>query len=154
LANLNEAGTLYGAIIYQKAPIVMRQLELMLGADRFRDGLREYLEAHAFGNASWSDLISVLDARTPEDLAAWSRAWVEEAGRVIVTTDLQTSRERRAGKSRIEQLSFTERDPFPRRGLTWTEQMQVALGYEDGVRLLPVRLNAARVDVADARGLE
>ncbi len=43
LANLNEAGTLYGAIIYQKAPIVMRQLELLVGADAFRDGLREYL---------------------------------------------------------------------------------------------------------------
>ena len=27
LANLNEAGSLYGAIIYQKAPIVMRHLE-------------------------------------------------------------------------------------------------------------------------------
>ena len=48
LANLNEAGSLYGAIIYQKAPIVMRQLELLVGADTFRDGLREYLQdAHA-----------------------------------------------------------------------------------------------------------
>ena len=27
LDNLREAGTLYGAIIYQKAPVVMRQLE-------------------------------------------------------------------------------------------------------------------------------
>ena len=43
LDNLDEAGTLYGAIIYQKAPIVMRQLEMMLGEDGFRDGLREYL---------------------------------------------------------------------------------------------------------------
>ena len=31
LDNLNEAGSLYGAIIYQKAPIVMRQLEGILG---------------------------------------------------------------------------------------------------------------------------
>src|SRR5439155_23797385 len=38
LANLNDAGSLYGAIIYQKAPIVMRQLEMILGADAFRDG--------------------------------------------------------------------------------------------------------------------
>ena len=43
LANLDDAGTLYGAIIYQKAPIVMRQLETMMGAEPFRDGLREYL---------------------------------------------------------------------------------------------------------------
>ena len=33
LANLDDAGTLYGAIIYQKAPIVMRQLETLIGAD-------------------------------------------------------------------------------------------------------------------------
>ncbi len=52
LANLNEAGSLYGAIIYQKAPIVMRQLELLMGAEPFRDGLRDYLKAHAFGNAT------------------------------------------------------------------------------------------------------
>ena len=30
LDNLNEAGSLYGAIIYQKAPIVMRQLEMIV----------------------------------------------------------------------------------------------------------------------------
>src|SRR5579862_4328607 len=35
LANLDEAGSLYGAIIYDKAPIVMRQLEQIVGADRF-----------------------------------------------------------------------------------------------------------------------
>ncbi len=33
LDNLNEAGSLYGAIIYQKAPIVMRHLEQVLGDD-------------------------------------------------------------------------------------------------------------------------
>ena len=49
LDNLNEAGSMYGAIIYQKAPIVMRHLEALLGEDNFRDGLREYLKAHAFG---------------------------------------------------------------------------------------------------------
>src|SRR6185436_19304609 len=72
LDNLNEAGSLYGAIIYQKAPIVMRQLEALMGADTFRQGLREYLGRYAFANASWTDLIAILDARTPADLAAWS----------------------------------------------------------------------------------
>ena len=44
LANLDEAGQLYGPIIYQKAPIVMRQLEMMIGEAGLRDGLREYLK--------------------------------------------------------------------------------------------------------------
>ena len=67
LSNLSEAGQLYGAIIYQKAPIVMRHLEDLMGEAAFRDGLREYLKNHAFGNATWSDLIDVLDKRTPQE---------------------------------------------------------------------------------------
>src|SRR5881296_1773605 len=81
LANLNEAGSMYGAIIYQKAPIVMRQLERILGPDRFQEGLRAYLKQFEFGNATWLDLVKLLDERTDIDLAEWSRAWVEEAGR-------------------------------------------------------------------------
>src|SRR5687767_6686528 len=81
LANLDEAGQLYGPIIYQKAPVVMRQLETLIGADVLRDGLREYLKGHAFGNATWLDLVNLLDRRTPQNLAAWSRAWVEERAR-------------------------------------------------------------------------
>lgn len=34
LDNLKNAGTLYGRIIYQKAPIVMRQLETMIGQEK------------------------------------------------------------------------------------------------------------------------
>ena len=47
----------------------------------FRDGLRQYLSDHRFGNATWPDLIDILDARSDEDLAAWSRVWVDEPGR-------------------------------------------------------------------------
>jgi aminopeptidase N len=147
LENLKDAGTLYGAIIYQKAPIVMRQLETIMGADAFREGLREYLRQHAFGNASWADLIAILDERTPEDLAAWSHAWVEEDGRPIVTT------ERAEADGRITRLALTTHDPSMRRGLTWTQDIQVALGYADRIQLIPVRLAGSRTEVAAARGL-
>ena len=63
LDNLNEAGSLYGAIIYQKAPIIMRHLEALLGEDSFRDGLREYLNAHKFGNATWDLFVSEPERR-------------------------------------------------------------------------------------------
>jgi aminopeptidase N len=147
LDNLDEAGTLYGAIIYQKAPIVMRQLEMIVGETGFRDGLREYLRAHAFGNASWPELINMLDARTPEDLPSWSHAWVEEAGRPDITTDL------RVVNGRIERLAFIQTDRAERRGLVWTQGIEVALGYDDECRRLPIVLNAARVEVEAARGL-
>jgi aminopeptidase N len=148
LANLNEAGTLYGAIIYQKAPIVMRQLETLVGSDAFRDGLREYLKKYSYGNATWPELITILDARTPEDLAAWSHAWVEERGRPIVTTELKLS------NGRIDRLAFTQRDPLDNRGLVWNQRIKVAVGAPDGtVTLVPAALNARKVEVRAARGM-
>jgi aminopeptidase N len=141
LDNLNEAGSLYGAIIYQKAPIVMRHLELMLGADSLREGLRAYLRNHAFGNASWPDLIALLDERTPDDLKAWSRAWVEERGRPTIAVEVTPGA-----------ASFTQSDPVEARGLTWSQQLDVTIGTaSDGIGF-PVRLTGTRATLPLAGG--
>jgi aminopeptidase N len=134
LENLNEAGSLYGAIIYQKAPIVMRQLEMILTPDGLRDGLREYLSQHAYGNAAWPDLIRMLDTRTSEDLAAWSRTWVEEAGRPIVTTT--ALRQQETGLA----ATFTQADPQPERGLGWSQRALFSVGFANRVHTAPVQL--------------
>lgn len=84
LANLNEAGQLYGPIIYNKAPIMMRQLESLVGEERFQAGIRDYLDRYAFANASWPDLIDILDATTDDDLRAWSEVWVNTPGRPVL----------------------------------------------------------------------
>jgi len=52
-----------------------------MGEEGLRDGLRDYLQRYAFANASWPDLIAILDARTGRDLAAWSETWVTTPGR-------------------------------------------------------------------------
>jgi len=145
LDNLNEAGSMYGAIIYQKAPVVMRHLEALLGADNFRDGLREYLKQHAFGNATWTDLITVLDARTPIDLQQWSRAWVEQPGRPAIQTDLQIK------DGKIARLTFRQRDPRNRK-LIWPQQLRIALGTPAGREMVTVDFNGPAVDVPQAVG--
>ena len=145
LENLNEAGSMYGAIIYQKAPIVMRHLEALLGKDNFRDGLREYLKAHAFGNATWADLIDVLDRRTPVDLQQWSHAWVDQPGRPIIDTHLTVT----AGK--ISRLAFVQRDPRAR-NLVWPQQLRVTLGTAAGRDTLNVDLRGPTTEVARAIG--
>ena len=147
LANLDEAGQLYGAIIYQKAPIVMRQLETMIGPQAFRDGMREYLKRYSFGNATWLDLVRILDARTPQDLVAWSRAWVEERGRPEFTTVLQTGAD-----TRLARLALTVRDPL-QRGLVWPQRLRVALGYPSGIREVPVTVGSETTEVARATGM-
>jgi aminopeptidase N len=146
LANLSEAGTLYGAIIYEKAPIVMRNLETLVGVDPFRDGLREYLHRYSFGNATWPDLISILDRKSDQHLVSWSHAWVDQPGRPTIRTEIAIA------NGRIASLAFAQTDPR-RRGLVWNQRMAVTLGYATGNRTLPVRLAAARIRVADARGL-
>jgi aminopeptidase N len=145
LANLSEAGTLYGNIIYDKAPIVMRQLETLVGAGAFRDGLRDYLTRFSFANATWAELIQILDDRTPEDLASWSRAWVDMDRRPIITTSLST-----AG-GRISTLVLAQRDADPRRALLWNQQLDVALGYADRVDHVSAHLSGTSIDVARGR---
>ena len=130
LANLDEAGSLYGAIIYEKAPIVMRQLERILGPDRLRDGLRAYLTQFEFGNATWLDLVRVLDDLTPLDLTAWSRAWVEEAGRPSVRTEVEGPR-----------IAFVQTDP------RWTQHIQVLAGTARGLRSIAVDLRNQRTEL-------
>jgi aminopeptidase N len=146
LANLNEAGSLYGAIIYQKAPIVMRQLELLVGADQFRDGLRQYLRKFSFANATWVDLVDILDALTPADLKAWSHAWVDEPGRPSIATDLQVQ------NGKITHLAFRESDPR-QRGLVWPEQLHVIVNSGGGDHAFDVTLNGATTEVPGAVGL-
>ncbi|WP_457652453.1 M1 family aminopeptidase [Rhodocaloribacter sp.] len=124
LDNLQQAGTLYGAIIYQKAPIVMKHLERLVGEEAFRDGLREYLGAFAYGNATWPDLIGLLDRRADADLTAWSRVWVEEPGRPTVEV-----RAARAG-GRLERLTLFQSDPWDR-GRLWPQRLVVLLGEAD-----------------------
>ncbi|WP_439582940.1 M1 family metallopeptidase [Dyadobacter bucti] len=80
LENLKNAGTLYGAIIYMKAPIVMRQLEKKIGDMLMQESLREYLKTYAFGNARWDDLIGIIDKKTPLNIAEWSAVWVKTPG--------------------------------------------------------------------------
>ena len=146
LDNLNEAGTLYGPIIYQKAPIVFTHLERLIGEPTLRAGLREYLAAHAYGNASWADLIEVLDRRTPEDLAAWSRVWVEESGRPRIDVELE------ADGNEIGSLRLRQSDPAGG-GRLWNQRLDVVLGYGAGRRdVVPAQLRAAAADVPAAAG--
>ncbi|REA63770.1 peptidase M1 [Dyadobacter luteus] len=80
LGNMRNAGTLYGAIIYQKAPIVMRQLERKIGEKLMRESLAEYLKKFFFGNARWDDLIGIIDSKTPLNITEWSNVWVKTSG--------------------------------------------------------------------------
>ena len=147
LANLNEAGSLYGAIIYQKAPVVMRHLEHLLGAESFRDGLREYLNAHTFGNATWTDLIAVLDGARP---STWRRGatcgWKPRAGpssRPSSTSSRDGDASRRSRSRRATRRSAAS---------CGRSSCGCVVALPDGPRTLEVALNGPRTVVTEAVG--
>jgi alanyl aminopeptidase len=55
----------YSQFVYQKGAAILVMLDGWLGEDRVRAGLREYLQAHQFGNATTADLESVLSGSKP-----------------------------------------------------------------------------------------
>ena len=79
LDNLNNAGLIYGQTIYNKAPIVMDKIVELMGEEAFRAGIQEYLRTYAYGNATWPDLVAILDKHSKEDITTFSEAWVEKA---------------------------------------------------------------------------
>jgi len=125
LDNLRNAGTLYGRIIYEKAPIVMRQLEAMIGQTQMRDGLREYLNKYRYDNAGWDDLIEILDRESELDLRQWSNAWVKEAG----TPELSSQIGDDQGRSfiTIQQTKTTTTKQF------WSQQVDIKIHKGDSV---------------------
>ncbi len=54
ISNLKDAKSAYGAIVYQKAPSLLRVLAFNIGEDHFREGVRLFLREHAYANAEWS----------------------------------------------------------------------------------------------------
>jgi aminopeptidase N len=159
LDNLREAGALYGPIIYDKAPIVMRQLERLVGEEPFRDGLREYLDTFRYGNATWPDLIRILDTRSDVDLAAWSAAWVDEPGRPLVDVVVDAADEPRAAAEAADRrgriaVSLSQTDPDGR-GRLWPQQLELLLAYDDQHVRVPASLSGASmtVDVGADRGV-
>jgi aminopeptidase N len=147
LPNLREAASLYGAIIYQKAPIVMQQLEALVGAENFRAGVREYLKEYQFGNASWPDLVRILDKYSEEDIQGWSHVWVEEEGRPTVSLDIEAEND-----GTISQMILKQRDPLGR-GRTWLQPMSVFVGGPGGGEYFPTwtRGAASEINVAPGR---
>ncbi len=147
LSNLQEAGTLYGGIIYHKAPIVMRQLERLMGPDAFRQGLRVYLKKYAHGNASWPDLIRILDDLTPVDLQSWNEVWVDETGRPKFTYQLNTE------EDKVSALVITQQGEDGSDRL-WPQLFEIALVYPDRTEEFSVSMNQPQVTVASAAGKE
>lgn len=147
LANLKNAGSLYGRIIYNKAPIMMRQLENVLGKEAFKEGIQEYIKTYADGNADWNELVSILDEKSPKDIKQWSEVWVNSSGRPIVTDAVEYA----DGKISNFKIRQQAEDGSAK---LWTQSFKIGFLYENEIKVLDVEMSDNEVSFDKAIGLE
>jgi aminopeptidase N len=85
----------FNSITYQKGGAVLEMLETWLGKDEFRQGVRDYLQKHAWGSATSSDFFGAVGAasgRGPEALKAFE-GFVDQSGLPLIDLELACGKE-------------------------------------------------------------
>jgi len=143
IPNLKDAKSAYGAIVYQKTPAVLKQLNYFLGEDHFRDGLRIYLKEHAYANAQWSDLIAAFEKTGSKNVQAWAKAWILQRGMPEVNVEWGCS------DGKIANMKLTQHDVLPD-GYVWPMSNEIVMGISpDTIR---VNWSTAEYEVKEAIG--
>jgi puromycin-sensitive aminopeptidase len=96
-----DADAMFDVLTYEKGASVLRMLEQYIGPDVFRDGVREYLRAHAYDNADTGDLWTALGHAAKQPVPDVMNAWIFKPGYpiLLVTQD--------GDRLTIEQQRFT-----------------------------------------------
>lgn len=147
LDNLKDAGSLYGSIIYQKAPIVMRMLERKIGKEEMQKGLKQYLSEFEYGNATWDDLIAILDSASDKSITDWSNQWVKTAGMPQIFPYLKTKKDSTIKQLGVFQRSKQEGDKY------WSQSLSVMLEAEDSMYYFDVDVEGNMINIDEAEGL-
>ena len=124
LGNLDQAKSNYGAIVYNKAPGILKQLNYLVGDTAFRNGLRAYIREHAYGNATWRDLLGAVGSASHRSLAEWGANYIQRPGMPVITQRVRL----RGGR-----LPGLVLEQAPARSLSgtapWPIRVDVLLGY-------------------------
>jgi len=148
LENLKNAGSLYGRIIYNKAPIMMRQLEHLLGKQAFKEGIQEYIKTYANGNADWNELVAILDEKSTVDIKNWSDVWVNSSGRPVFTEEIEVDEKGVITSFTIHQKAENNSSKI------WTQSFDLSFMYEDTIEVIKVNISENQVKVKEAIGLQ
>src|SRR5262245_52076450 len=81
----DDAAGMFDILTYTKGAAVLRMLEQYLGAERFRDGIRRYLDEHRFGNTETHDLWDSIEKATDEPVRRIMDGWIWQGGYPMVS---------------------------------------------------------------------
>ena len=83
-----EADAMFDVLTYEKGASVLRMLEQYLGRDIFRNGVRAYLRAHAYGNADTGDLWISLGREAGQPVPEVMDGWIFRPGYPLLSVRL------------------------------------------------------------------
>jgi aminopeptidase N len=149
IPNLKDAKSAYGAIVYSKAPGVIKQLAFVLGEDQFRDGLRLYLKEHAYANAEWRNLVGSLEKVSGKQLGEWADAYIKRRGMPQVdvewtcstdgvTTNVHDRDSVPVGPTQAGTRVILKQHDVLNEGGAWPVTTQVMLRYRDSKEVINV----------------
>jgi len=133
----------FDGITYAKGASVIKQLVAYVGQDAFVAGLRTYFQRHVWGNATFDDLLTALEAASGRELRKFAAQWLETAQVNTLRPELSI-----AADGTYESVVVRQEAPadFP---TLRTHRIGIGLYDLDGDRL--VRRDLVEVDVAGER---
>src|SRR3954471_22782088 len=149
LTNLDQAKSNYGAIVYNKAPGILKQLNYLVGDSAFRQGVHNFLTLHAYGNATWQDLLGAIGAASNRSLTEWGRQYILRPAISILEQHLDVA------DGKIRRLVLVQHPAQPRLSgsAPWPIRTQVAIVRHGAPpMLLPVVLRGETTEVRAAAG--
>ena len=70
---------------YSKGESILQMIESLIGTEKFREGVRNYMNTHAWGNTVADDLWAALDGVSDINLSAMMKAYLEQPAYPLIT---------------------------------------------------------------------
>jgi aminopeptidase N len=148
LHNLDQAKSNYGAIVYNKAPGILKQLHQLVGDSAFRAGLQRFLRTHAFGTATWRDLLQAIGSESGRNLSAWGDAYILRPGMPVLQQRLVVQDERVVSFELVQRPARPLSGPAP-----WPVHLELLVAGDSGPpQRLPLTVTAETTVVHDLAG--
>ena len=118
----------FDGITYAKGASVLKQLVAYVGLDHFLAGLRDYFRRHAFGNATFDDLVAALEKASGRDLSDWGQQWLKTTGLNTLRPDFDVDGP--GAEGRFTRFAVTQSGAAPGAGETRVHRLAIGI-YDD-----------------------
>jgi aminopeptidase N len=142
IPDLHAVEVNFDGITYAKGASVLKQLVAYVGLEHFLAGLRDYFRTHAFGNATFDDLLSALEGASGRDLSHWGQQWLKTTGLNTLRPDFDVDAD-----GRFTRFAVTQSGAAPGAGETRVHRVAVGIYDADQSGKL-VRVHREELDIS------